>query len=224
MNDRIYKSVSLIIITGGVIIWLAAIIFYGIEGMEATIFVCITSQLLIILCCAIIIWILYQQANRDSLTGVYNRRRFLSRMDGVLMKRLPISLMMIDLDNFKRINDTYGHLAGDEVLKQFARVLKNNTRSADMIARLGGEEFVIVLPQTHNKNAIKMAERVKQAVECEAFICGTVAEKITVSIGTVTSKFPLEADYLLKFADKALYKAKEKKNTVVAYEQLEMIW
>jgi GGDEF domain-containing protein len=98
----------LVLIIGGVIIWLAAIIFYGMGGMETTFFICITSQLLIILCCALVIRALHQQANSDSLTGVSNRRRFFSRMAGVFGQKLPISLMMIDLDNFKRINDTYG--------------------------------------------------------------------------------------------------------------------
>jgi diguanylate cyclase (GGDEF)-like protein len=83
-----------------------------------------------------------------------------------------------------------------------------------LVARLGGEEFVVVLPLTHHENAVKMAERIKQAVEAKTFVCGSADERITVSIGTVTSKFPMDADYLLKFADKALYKAKEKKNMV----------
>lgn len=223
MKDQVFKSILLVLIVGGVIIWLAAIIFYGMGGMETTFFICITSQLLIIICCALVIRAFHQQANSDSLTGVSNRRRFFAKMAGVLGQRLPISLMMIDLDNFKRINDTYGHLVGDEVLRQFAQILKDNTRKTDLVARLGGEEFVVVLPLTHHENAVKMAERIKQAVEAKTFICGSADENITVSIGTVTSKFPMDADYLLKFADKALYKAKEKKNMVVAYEQLKTI-
>jgi len=130
--------------------------------------------------------------------------------------------MMIDIDNFKRINDTYGHQAGDQVLTQFADILKSNARKEDMIVRLGGEEFAVVLPQTCKENAVKMAERIKRAVEEKNFTFDYVSEKITVSIGIVTTDFPMNTDILLKYADKALYKAKEIKNMVVAYEQLEL--
>lgn len=221
MKEWFFKFAPLVLLAVGAGIWLAAFLLYERIGLNAILITCIIGQLLLFLCCGIIIKKLHHQANRDSLTDVYNRRCFFSKMSAIFKMKFPVSLMMIDVDNFKRVNDTYGHSAGDEVLKQFAEILKNNARSTDIVARLGGEEFAVVLPQTCRKNAFKMAERIKQAVETETFIFGSVTEKITVSIGTVTTKFPIHADCFLKYADKALYKAKEIKNAVVAYEQLE---
>jgi len=223
MKELFYKFAPFIFLSVGLVILLITFIYCDLLGLRIVIITHIISQLLLFSFFGIIIKELHQKANRDSLTGVYNRRCFFSRMPAVFKMMLPVSLMMIDIDNFKRINDTYGHSAGDKVLIQFADILRNNVRKVDIVVRLGGEEFAVVLPQTCRENALKMAERIKQSVEEETFTFDYANEKITVSIGTVTANFPINIDRLLNYADKALYKAKEIKNMVVAYEQLELV-
>ena len=223
MKELFYNYAPFIFLSVGSAMWLIVCLYCDVVNIRIAITIHIISQLLLLIFWGIIVKELHQQANRDSLTGVYNRRCFFSRMPTVFKMMLPVSLMMIDIDNFKRINDTYGHSAGDKVLVQFADILKSNARKSDIVVRLGGEEFAIVLPQTSNENAVKMAERIKKAVEEKTFTFNFVNEKITVSIGTVTTNFPINTDMLLNYADKALYKAKEIKNQVVAYEQLELV-
>lgn len=222
MKELFYNFAPLIFVSVCSVIWLIAFYYCCISNLRSILVAHIITQLFLFFACGVIIKDLYQKANRDCLTGVYNRRSFFSKMPVVYKIMLPVSLMMIDIDNFKRINDTYGHQAGDQVLTQFADILKSNARKEDMIVRLGGEEFAVVLPQTCKENAVKMAERIKRAVEEKNFTFDYVSEKITVSIGIVTTDFPMNTDILLKYADKALYKAKEIKNMVVAYEQLEL--
>lgn len=220
MKEWFFKYAPHALLAVGAGIWLAAYVFYDLIGLGKILIPCIISQLLLFLCCGIIIQKLYQQANIDSLTGICNRRYFFSKMSAIFKMKFPVSLMMIDIDNFKSINDTYGHSAGDEVLKQFAETLKNNIRNTDMVARLGGEEFAVVLPQTCCENVFKMAERIKKTIEAKNFIFDSATDKMTISIGIATTKLPIHIDCLLKDADRALYKAKETKNAVVAYEQL----
>jgi diguanylate cyclase (GGDEF)-like protein len=91
---------------------------------------------------------------------------------------VPVSLMMLDINNFKRINDdTYGHSTGDEVLSQFAGILKIDIRSIDIVARWGGEEFVIILPQAISENVLKLAERIRQSIVANTFNLGLITEK-----------------------------------------------
>jgi len=183
-----------ILVAFNTVIWIITFYFYNKVNLNTIIITHIVSQLWLFLFWAIIIRELHQQANKDSLTGVYNRRCFFSKMPAIIKMMLPVSLMMIDVDNFKRINDTYGHSAGDEVLAQFAEILRNNARKADIIVRLGGEEFAVILPLTCKESAVRIAERIKQAVEKETFKLDYVNEKITVSIGTVTTNFPMKTD------------------------------
>lgn len=173
--------------------------------------------------CGILIQKLYKQANKDSLTGVCNRRYFFSRMSSISKMKFPVSLMIIDVDNFKRINDTYGHISGDEVLKQLAEILQKNIRSTDFITRWGGEEFTIVLTNTSLDNAFKLAERIKYIVETNIFTIGVLTVPMTISIGVATTIIPIHPNSFVDFADKALYKAKETRNTVVAYGQIENV-
>jgi len=199
-------------------IWLVAFLFYNKVSLNIIIVSCSIGQLIIFFFCGLIIQKLHQQANIDSMTGICNRRCFFTMMPTTLKKKFPISLMMIDVDNFKRINDTYGHSSGDEVLKQLADILKNNTRSTDIVARLGGEEFAVVLPQTTCENALKIAEKIKQDIVDKTFIFDLVTDKMTISIGIATTKIPIHTDCFLKNADEALYKAKETRNAIVAYK------
>jgi diguanylate cyclase (GGDEF)-like protein len=126
--------------------------------------------------------------------------------------------MMIDVDNFKRINDEYGHASGDAVLKQLAEIINSNTRSTDIVARLGGDEFVVVLPRTSYEIVLKVAQRIKQAIEDKSFVFDSYAIKTTISIGIVITTQPIQTNCFLKNADESLYKAKEIKNAIVVYE------
>ncbi|KUO77377.1 MAG: hypothetical protein APF77_12090 [Clostridia bacterium BRH_c25] len=218
MKEFFFEFAPFVLLAVGAGIWLATFLFYDKIGLNMISISCSIGQLLLFLYCGIIIQGLHRQANMDSLTGICNRRCLFAKLPEILKVEFPVSLMMIDIDNFKRVNDTYGHSAGDEFLKRFAEILKSNTRSTDIVARLGGEEFAVVMPQTCCENVFKMAERIRQTIEAETFIFDSVTDKITVSIGIATTKLPIHTECFLKYADGALYKAKETKNTIVVYE------
>ena len=151
----------------------------------------------------------------DSLTDLYNRRFFQDRINEEIERSrrhgLPVSLIMLDIDNFKHYNDTYGHLAGDEALRLTAAIIKNSVRNIDRVARYGGEEFAVILPMTEIAAARDIAERIRSGVAGRYFpddgLRATV--KLTASLGIAS--FPQHADNLLDLvgnADKALYIAK----------------
>jgi len=220
MKERFYKFIPITLIVINSAIWLLAFLLYNnMQGLYKVLFI-YTMQTILLFYCGNVIYKLYCQSIRDSLTNIYNRRYFLSKMASFPEVEYPISLMMIDIDDFKRINDTYGHLAGDEFLKQFADILVNNIRSTDMVARFGGEEFVVVLPKTCCKDAYIIAERIKAVIETNIFRFDSIAYNMTISIGISTSDYTVNTDCLFKNADSALYKAKETKNSVVTYEQI----
>ena len=159
----------------------------------------------------------------DQLTGL-NNRRFLDNhlpglIEGVRMRRSPMSLCIFDIDHFKRVNDTYGHDAGDEVLKGFAQRLKHIVRNGDLLCRLGGEEFVMAMPGVNMTVATRIAERARRAIENEGFPIrgGTDMIRITTSIGVAERGPHQPAAELYHAADQALYRAKsEGRNRVVA--------
>ncbi len=161
----------------------------------------------------------------DPLTGL-NNRRYLETHLGALMEQAaqkgrPISAMILDIDHFKRVNDTYGHDVGDEVLKGFAARVKRAVRTADLMCRFGGEEFVIVMPDTKLSIAKLVAERVRAAVAAAPFLIekGARSLPITVSIGVGESHGGENSDLLFKRADKALYLSKTSgRNRVTADE------
>ena len=148
----------------------------------------------------------------DELTGLSNRRHFMDYLNKMvsLSKRRSqsLSLLMADVDNFKNINDTYGHHMGDEFLKAVGEVLKENTREEDLSARMGGDEFVILLPQTSLKEALNIAERIKESVEGISILSKDNIN--TLSIGAAVLNNDDNSESLLKKADDSLYKAKEK--------------
>ncbi len=151
---------------------------------------------------------------RDSLTGLHNRRHLIETLTQEISRSKrygnSLSLLMIDIDYFKRYNDSYGHLAGDEALKTMAVILGKTLRSNDCSARYGGEEFAIMLPATESEGARQMAERIRQKFEETSFTWEGRTEKITVSIGIGT--FPENSDdlnSLIGNADAALYQAKK---------------
>jgi two-component system cell cycle response regulator len=164
-----------------------------------------------------------EMAVTDGLTGLHNRR-YLDAHTKILFDRAaarnrPMSIMMTDIDRFKVINDTYGHGCGDHVLREFARRLRRNLRGIDLACRYGGEEFVIVMPDTDARVASLVAERVRGAIANAPFDCGdTDRLQVTVSVGVATTH---EADRsvedLVKRADVALYEAKNAgRNRVVS--------
>lgn len=174
---------------------------------------------------------LNQMAITDDLTNCYNRRYMLGHMtDEVAVAfryKIPFSIMILDIDEFKHINDTYGHLAGDDVLKGVVSAVKKNLRRSDIVSRFGGEEFVIFAPHTDRSGARYLAEKIRTAVENHSTIVSDVNLRVTVSIGFVSYvDWPADVDaanqektleILLMLADKALYKAKSKgRNCVVA--------
>ncbi|WP_072909891.1 diguanylate cyclase [Malonomonas rubra] len=161
-------------------------------------------------------------ATTDNLTGLYNRRAAYERLNEELSKNRrfgkPLSCLMLDIDHFKRINDQYGHLVGDKVLKFFTDNLRLLAREYDILCRYGGEEFLVLLPETALEDAIKAAERYRQQMEKTPFVLGKQKLHITVSIG-VTEAHPVEhetRDSFIGRADKALYQAKQEgRNKVV---------
>ena len=159
----------------------------------------------------------------DGLTGLYNRRYMESHLNSLVDEGIqsgkPVSLLIFDIDFFKSVNDTYGHAAGDAVLKEFAQRIQQNVRGVDLACRLGGEEFVVVMPDTDMSYAFMVGERLRQKVAEVPFrVEPTVTLNVTVSIGiAVTEKGTDKAQDLLVRADTALYRAKrDGRNRVVA--------
>jgi diguanylate cyclase (GGDEF)-like protein len=158
---------------------------------------------------------LEEETRRDALTGVYNRAyldQFLGReFDNSTRHKWPLSVAFADLDNFKNINDNFGHQAGDRILQATARILRGNTRETDLIARYGGEEFVVVLPATDAETAHTICERIVMAFRNTGHVVGSHNAKVTVSIGCATHGGQIQfgncTDFV-KAADQALYTAK----------------
>ncbi|MFC5551916.1 GGDEF domain-containing protein [Massilia aerilata] len=151
-------------------------------------------------------------ATVDGLTGMLNRRAFFERADGArqlaLRLRKPIALLMLDIDHFKQLNDSYGHASGDEALKVFADTARGVLREHDLIGRLGGEEFALVLPATRLEGALEAAERLRLAVLDVPVFGGAPGYRMTVSIGAVTIEAGEALTAALARADHALYAAK----------------
>ncbi|HEY2028727.1 MAG TPA: sensor domain-containing diguanylate cyclase [Myxococcales bacterium] len=159
---------------------------------------------------------LYEEAEKlattDGLTGLSNRRAF----NGLLEQRLreaaryerPLSLLLLDIDHFKKVNDTHGHPAGDAVLRGVARLAQKAARETDVAARYGGEELALILPETDARGALAIAERLRKLVEAASHPTEQGSVKVTVSIGVSTTSGKAALADLLEAADRALYKAK----------------
>jgi len=160
------------------------------------------------------------QSRTDTLTGIPNRRAVFEHLDGELNRsereKKSISIAMLDIDNFKAVNDTYGHQAGDAVLKECALRISGSTRPYDILGRFGGEEFLLILPGTGEENAALVCERILENVQVLPFCIDGLSIGVTISIGLATWSGREDVDKLVAAADKALYMAKEKgKNCVV---------
>ncbi|MBI3699423.1 MAG: GGDEF domain-containing protein [Afipia sp.] len=151
----------------------------------------------------------------DDLTGTANRRRLLSRLDDECVRsdrtQQAFSLLMVDLDGFKEINDNYGHAAGDECLRSFARIVQSRLRSTDMLARMGGDEFCVVLPATTMREAAVVARQIVEACRETPAHCGGAPIMMTASIGVAQwhRETGLHPQRLLASGDEALYDAKK---------------
>ncbi len=169
---------------------------------------------------------LYEQtqalAITDGLTGLLNYRAFWQALERELERSmrygLPLSLIMIEIDKFKRFNDSYGHLRGDEVIRAVARVLKQEHRAQiDIVARYGGDEFMILLPHTQKVTAAEIAERIRRAVEVTPLISAVEVASVTLSLGVAC--YPEDgksADTLVEAVDRSMYKAKQQGGNAVA--------
>jgi diguanylate cyclase (GGDEF)-like protein len=156
-------------------------------------------------------------AAADGLTGVANRRSFDSAVQAEASRSVrsgrPLSLVLFDVDHFKRLNDSYGHQAGDEALKRVAEVLRTTVRNVDLVARYGGEEFVVLMPDTELPAAVQVAERIRAAIAAQA-----TEPRMTASLGVATlPDSAIDPTSLIAAADEALYSAKQQgRNQVVA--------
>jgi diguanylate cyclase (GGDEF)-like protein len=155
-------------------------------------------------------------ATYDALTGLYNRRYFEERLKVETQRsfsyRIPLSLIMVDIDHFKRVNDTLGHPEGDMILRKIASLLTASVRKNDVVARYGGEEFILILPEAGIEASSMIAERIRLSVESTLFDVGKAQSHVSVSLGI--SNFPdhqaTSGGELIKMADQALYEAKRK--------------
>ncbi|MBF0541120.1 MAG: diguanylate cyclase [Nitrospirae bacterium] len=152
----------------------------------------------------------FELAMKDPLTDIYNRLKFFDALNEQVMRSQRyghmLSLIIFDIDLFKNVNDTYGHPAGDYVLRTIADIVKNSIRKPDVFARYGGEEFVILLPDTKLDGAMDVAEKLRQEIECYRF---HDVGRVTCSLGVSELHKDEDADLLLKKADQALYVAKQ---------------
>ncbi len=166
---------------------------------------------------------LREQSLRDQLTGLYNRRFLDETIDKIAaqIKRrgTTLGILMVDIDYFKEVNDTYGHDMGDKVLKEIAKVLVKSVREADLVIRFGGEEFLVLLMDVQSGKSVEIAEKIRKAVESHTIESFGVVLRKTISVGV--SEFPVDSDKIwqcIKYADVALYKAKEMgRNRVVRF-------
>lgn len=162
-----------------------------------------------------------QQAITDPLTGLYNRQYLKNALERELSHarryKRPFSMLILDIDHFKDVNDTFGHLAGDGVLREIAGILKDNVRASDVAARYGGEEFVVVLTDTDIRGAVTAAEHLRETVAQHGF-AGVDGRQITISIGcTEFQSDDADMDAVIKKADNALYRAKAEGRNRVKY-------
>jgi len=158
----------------------------------------------------------------DQLTGLHNRRYMAGQLDSLVKRAAlggdPVSALLIDIDHFKKINDTFGHDVGDEVLREFALRLASNVRAVDLPCRYGGEEFTVIMPDTQLADALRIAERIRMHVSGSPFHVAQGAEvlTVTISVGVSASSGPNDTpETLMKRADEAVYEAKKSGRNLV---------
>lgn len=177
----------------------------------------ITSQLSIALENARLYEKVHHLSVHDPLTNLFNRKMFFDRFDEEIYRsersNMSLSIAIIDIDHFKRINDTFGHMAGDSVLKELSDLLKNSVRKIDTVARFGGEEFTILMPGANMAKGVAIMERLRSLVEKRDFCINeeghTTSVTISIGISTLCPDNPVDKSTIFKAADEAMYKAKE---------------
>jgi diguanylate cyclase (GGDEF)-like protein len=157
---------------------------------------------------------LYSDSVRDPLTGSYNKRFLMERIDHELVHASrhegALSLMIFDLDHFKRVNDTFGHATGDAVLTETVERVRSALRAEDVLARYGGEEFVVLMRNTPLREALRIAERIRRTIEARTFLHDNNEIELTLSVGVAEFAHPVNpnASELIEMADAHLYRAK----------------
>ncbi len=155
---------------------------------------------------------IYKMTIMDGLTQIFNKRYFMESLEREIARckryHRELSLIMFDIDYFKQINDTFGHLAGDHVLKDLAQLVAGRTRSEEIVARYGGEEFAILVPETGHHGAVNLAEHLRQRVESHEFSFEGEAIPLTISLGVTSLEGEDDPLAFIKAADEALYRAK----------------
>jgi diguanylate cyclase (GGDEF)-like protein len=167
---------------------------------------------------------LFIAATYDQMTGIYNRGSFIGNAAALISlcarKERPVSLLLIDLDHFKMINDTHGHQVGDIVLKEFAQTIKSRLRKYDLFGRYGGEEFVILLPETDSETAYEIAERLRDGIEHSTVdMSGGISYTISIGGVSIIPNQGTTIEMLFDLTDKALYQAKEKGRNRVEFDR-----
>ncbi len=155
-----------------------------------------------------------QNSMTDGMTGLFTHKLFMERLDVELGRanrhKENLTLLFLDLDKFKRINDTYGHLFGDLVIKDTANIIKHNVRTHDVVARYGGEEYSVILVNTNKEDCMKTVERIRENVENHIYTNNEVNERMTISIGM--AQFPEDSEKargLIRYADERMYEVKK---------------
>ncbi len=166
---------------------------------------------------------LIEMNRKDALTGIFNRRFFAQKLQEEFIRsrrhNRPLSLIMIDIDHFKQVNDNHGHQVGDEALKAFSAKVLARLRKTDLLARYGGEEFACLLPETSGSSALILAEDLRRIVAEENWVCRDVSLQMTISIGIAEGRAEMaDSEALLKKADDALYEAKTGRNRAILYD------
>jgi diguanylate cyclase (GGDEF)-like protein len=167
-------------------------------------------------------------ATTDALTGVYTRRQLIefgeNEIKRFLRTKRPLCILMLDIDHFKNINDTHGHAAGDAALKCFTAICQESIRTTDILGRIGGEEFVVIISETHGEEAFEVAERIRKNVEAKEFLIEDLglSLKVTVSIGAYSAvDTDSSFEQIMIKADNALYEAKRGgRNSVIIYKEV----
>jgi two-component system, cell cycle response regulator len=159
----------------------------------------------------------------DGMTGVFNHAHAIEEVNLEIERakryNVEFSIILLDVDNFKEVNDSYGHLAGNFVLKSIARLIETNLRTIDIIGRYGGDEFVVILPQIDLDNTLIAGERLRQAVESETFVYNDNPIRLTISLGVAIYQVGKSTQTLIKIADDNLYRAKKEGKNRIYYEQ-----
>lgn len=165
---------------------------------------------------------LYEKATKDALTKLFNRRKMTDLIeyeyDRAQRNTLPFSIIITDIDHFKKVNDTYGHDCGDVVLAEVSKTLMSMVRKQDQVGRWGGEEFLLLLPETDTEGALTLAEKMRSKIEESAYCCGQTELKITMTFGISSFSDKKTDKTVIKEADLALYDGKNNgRNRCVAY-------